>query len=117
MFSLRSAAADSAWMPMSNVPPSPAHAQHGRLGVALDVERRADAAEAAAAAEANGVCMNGTPAALYGDGPSITDQQHAGIDEHGVRPERLAGPCAWPAPRRTPRTPRCPATMISSCGR
>src|ERR1019366_3024905 len=114
MFSLRSAAADNAWMPISNVPPSPAQAQT----VVFVSPFRSSAArtpDAAAAADANGVCISGTPAALYGAGPSITDQQHAGTTSTVARPSALsARRIDSVAPH--PAQPRWPGDITSSDG-
>src|SRR3989338_887192 len=76
MSSPRSAAPESACSPMSNVPPSPANASAVTSFPSASAARLSPAAVAAAVS--NGQCTSGTLTGVYGLGPAMIDQQHAG---------------------------------------
>src|SRR3989338_5799766 len=83
--SFLSAAPDSAWSPISNVPPSPAYA----ITVISFIPCTSSPAlmpEAVIAAVSNAQCSSGTPDAVYGKGPSHTAQQQAGAAIIVLRP-------------------------------
>ena len=92
MSSLRSAAPERAWIPISKVPPSPAHAITTVSASPL-LSSPALRPEAVEAAASNAVWKMGTLRDVWGKGPSITDQQQAGITR------AVWGPSAFSAKR------------------
>src|SRR4030042_4782003 len=88
MSSLRSAAPESAWIPMSNVPPSPAQATTV-VSLSPTISSPALSPEAEEAAVSKAQWKIGTPREEWGKGPSMTDQQHAGMHNAVFCPRAL----------------------------
>src|SRR4030067_263414 len=105
--SFRSAAAERAWMPISNVPPSPATARTVVV-VFPWMSRAARTPDAAAPAEAKGVLYEASFMGEVGKAPEIVPKQPAVIPTMGFSPRLwktlgrtmgMAHPGQDPAPR------------------
>src|SRR4030066_568141 len=86
--SFRSAAPDRAWVPMSNVPPSPAQATTV-VSVSPTISSPALSPEADEAAVSKAQWKIGTPREEWGKGPARTDQPQAGMHSAVFCPRAL----------------------------